>query len=755
MSPSRHKRIISWWQVGLLLAACATGIWFLLPDDPGLLEDLIRDGNTKEARRILKKMSPEVREREAGRLRVIELRLARLELKDGDDPAFARFWTQAIGAWRSSQFSPEVFLEFAPVVARLPDPAAAWRQILPSVTEAPETQRLRLAADFTRAALAANQPAAAARIYAEVHPTTERTSEHALELSRLWQLAGDPAEALTALGEDTTPEILARRIELLRALNRNREAFALLRHYVATAPDGVPDETLANELASVALAAGLPGEAAVLLQAQAEQRPHDLAAQRRLRDLLVSSGRAAEALPPARRAVVAGARDTADLRILAQVLEYSSHAAEAFDVWLELALQADLPAVDRLVALNPGLYRDDDLRRALERVVPVPQHPDYTLKLAQLEVGVGRYADGRRYYVDYLAAAPGDVDTMIELADLHRELYQFTDAEQWLRRAAEYRPRDTNLQLEIANNLVLQNRHTEALDYLAALAAKAPTEEVLQPYVILAEALGRYDHLIRGLRLRIDHASQPTARDYLLLAYAHELSDDAAGREAVLAEGRRRLAQDDDLKLQLALTQSAAKNYRAAQAELASHTGLHANFAAATLYLELMRLNNDLAAERAYLATPLAPALARNGAILERVARASEALGDYAAAEQLWRQLHEERPADFNRAASLARVLLTVGRPADANQVLAPFLRHPTPGVLRLSAEIATGAGDYKNAEAYQLAFLELSRDAGATDWGALGDIRLSRGDREGAKRAYAEALRRLHGQIRRQAAKS
>lgn len=755
MNRVRPKPIIPWWQLGLLLFACAVGIWFLLPDDPGLLEDLIRDGNTKDARRVLAKMPPAARERESRRLRVIELRLARLELKSDDPVAFTRFWSQAIGTWRTSQFSTEVFLEFIPVVPRLPDPAAAWRQIVPAMADAPEVQRQRLATDFTRAALAANQPADAARIFAAVHPTGQRTPEESLELARLWQLGGDTTEALTALGESTSPVILTRRIELLRALNRNREALALLRQHVATAPGGIPDDALADELATVALAAGLPGDAAMLLQSHAEQHPRDVAAQRRLRDLLVSSGKSTEALAPALRAVQAGSRRPADLRALAQIMEYAGQGADAFDVWLELAFQGDLPAIDRLVALNPGVYRDEDLRRALEKVVPVPGHADYTLKLAQLEVAVGRYADGQRYYEQYLVAMPKDVGAVMELADLHRELYRFSEAARWLHYAVELSPDDVSLRRQVADNLVLQNRHTDALDYYAKLAPQAPVEEVLQPYIVLAEALGRYDHLIRALRLRIDHAPKPAARDYLLIAYAYELSDDPEGREAVLAEGRRRLAQDDDLKLQLALAQSAAKNYRAAQADLASHTGLHANSTAATLYLELMRLNNDHAAERAYLAQPLAPALLHDEAVLEHIGRAHEALEDYAEAERIWRRLYEIRPTDFNRAASLARVLMTTGRAEEAGQLLAPFLRQPTPAVLRLSAEIASIAGDYRNAEAYQLAFLERNRDAGPTDWGALGDIRIARGDREGAKRAYAEALRRLHGQIRRKAAKS
>ncbi|WP_438483585.1 tetratricopeptide repeat protein [Oleiharenicola lentus] len=754
-SAARHKPIIPWWQLGLLLVGCALGIWFLLPDDPGLLEDLVRDGNTREARRLLAKMSPDERARDARRLRVVELKIARLELKANDAEATTRFWKLAVDTWRDSQFSGEVFLEFAPVILRLSDPAAAWEMLLPILPGAPEPLRQRLASEFTRAALAASQPAQAAQIFAYAHPAESRTVENSLELARLWELGGKPADALAALGSDQSPAVNARRVAILRELNRNREAFALLRARAEALPDGSPDAALLEELTTVALAAGIPNDAVPLLQRYAAKNPSDLAVQRRLRDLLVTSGRAADAVPAGREAVKLGSRQPADLRDLAKILEYSGEGDQAFDLWLELALQGDLPAVDRLVALNPGLYRDEDLRRALERVVPVPNHNDYTLKLAELEVTVGRYDEGQKYYEQFIAADPTDIDAMLDLADLHHELYRFDQSEKWLRRASALRPKDLALRGRIADSLVLQSRHRDALDYYSVLAQESPVEEVLQPYIVLAETLGRYDHFIRAYRLRIDHSPQPVARDYLMLAYGYELADDPVSREAALAEGRRKLGDNDDLKLSLALALSAEKNYRAAQNSLSGHAALHSNATAATLYLELMRLNNDKAAERAYLAQPLAPALAQNEAILERVGRAQEALGNYKEAERIWRELYVIRPTDFNRTASLARVLLTTGRHVEANQLLAPFLIKPTPEVLRLSAEIATNAGDYKNAETYQLAYLDTVKTAGATDWGALGDIRLSRGDREGAKRAYAEALRRMHGQIRAKSPKS
>ena len=747
MSPAaRMKPILPVWQLVLLLAVSAAGIWFLLPDDPQLLEDLVRDGSYAEARDALAKLSAAKREQRAEYYRSLEVRLSRLEVRARDSKALAAFWLQAAAVWRETNFSGAVFLELTQVVPRLPDPAAAWSEISSDVIHAPVKQRERLATDFTRAALAANQPAAAAEIFAIGHPAARLPSD-ALELARLWQLAGRAGDALAALGDDRAPELTRRRIALLRALNRNREAFDLLRAEIASAPDQTPDATLAEEVATVGLAAGLTSDTAAILQRYVAKNPSDLAATRRLRDTWMAANQLGPAVAVARSATTLSKRQPADVRQLARVLEYSGQPAAAFDEWLELALAGDVPAVDRLVALNPGLYRDAELASALEKMVPVVNRSDLTLRLARVEVTLGRYEEARRHFTTYIAST-ADADTLLEFAHLHGELYRFTEAEAMLRRAAALRPDDLNIRREIAENLVLQNRPAQALAAYAQLAQQSAAEEILGPYIRLAESLGRYDDFTRGLRRRIDREGGSEARDYLLLAYGYELSNDSERRAAALEEGRRRAPQNDDLRLQLAYTFAGEKKYQTAQAALATSAALHTSATSAALYLDLMRLNNDTAAERRYLATPLSPEVAQDDAVLERVARSREALGEFAEAEKLWRALVALRPADIDHVASLARVLLKRGRPAEAGQLLAPFLANRSPSMLKLGGEIAEAAGDHRAAEKYQLAYLDAVRGAPSAEWGALGDIRLARGDRVGAKRAYAEALRRLQAQL-------
>ncbi len=748
---ARPKAILPWWQLALLLAACAAGVWFLLPDDSTLIENLLRDGRPQDARRQLGKLTTAERARNPAYFRLLEVRATRLELPPNNSAALVHFWQEATTAWRETEYSGPIFLEFYPLVPRLADQAAAWSMVVADIARAPAGQRIRLTADFTSAALAANLPAFAAGVFALGHPAAKRTPDESIELSRLWQLAGRTVDALAALGEVDMPAVVTRRIALLRELNRNREALALLRARADVAP---PDLTLAGELSIVAQAAGDPIAAVPYFERYVAANPRDLVAQRRLRTLLLAAGQPAAAFSTAQQAVNLSAHDSADLRELARISEFAGQPVAAFDAWLEFALDdagpasERLAALDRLIALNPGLYRDVDLARALAKLSPISGRPDDTLRLARLYVGLGRFDEARAAFEKYLSAVPSDATALVEFAHLHYELYRFADAEVLLRRAVALRPTDSVLRREIAENLVLQNRSTDALALYRQLAQATDTEEIIGPYIRLAESLGRYDDFTRGLRRRIDRSPTPEARDYLLLAYGYELADDPARRKATLEEGLRRTTPGDDLRLQLAFALSAEWKYAAAQTVLEPHQSLHSDSAAATLYLELLRLNNDTEAERRYLAVPLAPALIHDEPIIERRAHLHEALRDYSEAEQLWRELHNLRPTELNYTAGLARLLLIRGRNAEANQLLAPFLREPTPAILKLAAEIAESAGDHRAAEKYQLTYLATVGTAVAGDWRDLGDIRLSRGDRIGAKRAYAEALRRLQFEI-------
>lgn len=745
----RMKPIVPWWQLALLLVVCAAGVYYLLPDDPAHLENLVRDGKAREARRLLERIPAAERARDPLRFHLLEVRLGRLELPAPDEnpapraAALDALAQRAATSWRDSRFAAVLHQELLETLALITRADSPWRILAPILRHAPEDQRLPLVSRLTQVALAQGDPALAAEIFAAGSETSSRSETDALELARLWQMAGRPEEALAALGEHRSANVVPRRIALLRSLNRNREALDLLRAHPGLAEPAASR----NQVVEIALAAGAPGEAVPALRERLAANPDDLDTLRSLRAVLVGAGQPAEAIASARRAVELAGRKTDDLLELARILEWSGRPRDAFDVWAELA-DADHPgALERLMALNPGLFRDADLASTLRRALERRPRDDLQLALARLEIELGNYDSARTTLESYLSRHP-EPAVMLELVQVLRENFEFPAAEKWLRLALASKPSDIRLRRELADLLIYQRRHADALAIFADLLPQSDAEEIIGPFIRLSESLGRFDDFGRGLQRRVAASSAPSERDFILLAYAFELAAEPADRRAAIEEGLRRHPGSNDLRLQLAYLLSAEQNHRGALQVLERHTRLREEVAPLSLYLDLLRLTNDLAGERRFFAAPLAPDVADEEPIVERIARAHEGARNFPEAERLWRELLRRNPGSATRVAELARVLLLQRRTTEARQLLAPLLADPTPPVLRLAAEISEASGDHRAGEMYRTAYLAAVRNAPAVDWGALGDVRLTRGDRAGARRAYAEALRRMHAEL-------
>lgn len=740
------KPLLPWWQLTLLIAGCAFGVWWLMPNDSQLIENLVRDHAYVEATQRLSELSPQDRARKPVYYRTLDIRLARLGLPtDATPEQLAAFWAMGTKAWAETNFPVPLFAELIRAIPRLHDPAAAWNQTMSVSEKIPPIQKKRLAEALSRAAVAANQPRMSAELYQIAHPAAERSISQNLELSRLWQSAGEPQFALDALGRANSPQTTKRRISLLRALNRNGEAFALIRTLIPPGPTMVLTPDTIDQLVATALAAGIPAEVLPYYQKFAADHPDDLAVQKRWRDLLVSAGKNAEALPAAHQVVRLSNNDPSEIRTLAQLAEYSGKPGEAFDAWLKLVhLNGDLYALDRLVQLNPGLYRDRDLALALEVVVPVEGHPDYTLMSARMERELGRYTQARRYFEAYLELKPNDETVTLELAVLHYELFEYVAAEKWYRHACALAPGQVEPQLAVANAVMMQNRPEDAFRLYREIVQNTSNEDAIEHYIRIAESLGRYDEVAEGLKRRL--ASNPTAeaQDYRRLAYTYARINETDTRIEVLKQGLKHYPDDSGMRVELAQVQTDQKNYRAAEETLRLHPSLHDDLTATLLYLDLLNLNDDQSTERTFLAQPFPDTFENNEEFLIRIARAHMNLGDPDQAESIYRKLHELRPENSEYTLHLSRSALARGRFDEASALLQPLLSKPTPDILQLASEIAVATGNLPLAEKCQLSLIAAKEHPTAYDWGSLAEIRLQRKDPAGARRAYETARQLL-----------
>ena len=95
---------------------------------------------------------------------------------------------------------------------------------------------------------------------------------------------------------------------------------------------------------------------------------------------------------------------------------------------------------------------------------------------------------------------------------------------------------------------------------------------------------------------------------------------------------------------------------------------------------------------------------------------------------------------------------MLTGKKKEAGQLLSRIIHPQKPETLKFAAEVYSDAGKYKLAEKYQDLYLKTSPAQVPQAYGFLGDIRLSRGDKVNARRAYQKGLDALLDQTSRAA---
>ena len=118
------------------------------------------------------------------------------------------------------------------------------------------------------------------------------------------------------------------------------------------------------------------------------------------------------------------------------------------------------------------------------------------------------------------------------------------------------------------------------------------------------------------------------------------------------------------------------------------------------------------------------------------------------AAAALYEKLYLRDPANLRYVMNHARLLSGLGKLKQAEKVILPYLAQPSRDMLKLAAQVYAAAGQYRTAEKYQLQYLANLRQGRAEAWGFLGDIQLSRGDKQLSRRSYHRGLTELLHEI-------
>jgi tetratricopeptide (TPR) repeat protein len=428
---------------------------------------------------------------------------------------------------------------------------------------------------------------------------------------------------------------------------------------------------------------------------------------------------------------------------LAQLDEWTGAPQDAFDLYLKLARQNDAGALKRLIALNPGLYRDEDILGILRQLAPAAQL-EYALVVARMLTKQGEYDQANFFFEKHLRQTQS-VEALEEYLRLLLYEYQYPKALEVLQKLARLKPDDVQVAKNLAEVYYLLGDFDSSFAVYQKLARRSDDREILQKYGTLAQCLGHYRDFSEALARQIDVSQQPDPEDFVRLAYAYGVSGAAEKRRQALEKGLHKFPDDDSLRLQLAILLAGKKDYARALVVLRDHHRLKEDLSALELYLNLLAETHDYARAEKFLNSGIDERKLEPVSIRQVVASIYEGNKNYPAAEKIYLGLCHEDRSDSANALNYARVLTKAGKINRAQAVLKPLLQNSRPDTLREAAQLYADMGKFNEAEALQKRFLQFAQQADFHDWSYLGDILSSSGNRAGASRAYQQALHVFH----------
>lgn len=737
--------------VGGVLALFFVVIFFI-PTQRGLLERQLSDKSWGRALETLRKLPPRERAKEARRFALLELQLERRLLAADDPLALRNLLARACEIAAPFKFEGEFMTEISALLDQVQDAEAAWKIVQPVLPQLPAAVRAPLYEALVKKTLAAAKPVLAMQIYAQhwqANPTEAATSR----LVALTRSAGQPALGLRAVEEfarragrplvRVSPRLAWERVVLLRETGQPALAFDAVRDLMAEA-EGPDRERLFSLLLTVARESSRLRELLPELQQRAAAQPENLSLWRALAELALAGGDQKAAIAAFRQIVALEPNAGVNHLRLAQFYEWNAAPNDAFDHYL-IALRLKEPAaIERLIALAPGLYRDADLAKSLADAGSLLDRKKHAPFLARLFASIGDFEQAEAYYAGLTRDPNANVGLLKEFARLQLDLAHYDRALPLLLRVQQAQPNDVPTLGELAECYFRLGDYAKSLTHYQAVVQRAPEKTTVEGFLTLAESMGQLGVAADGLELWLGRNPHPTAKDYQRLAYFHGVANRPEKVRAALQRGVEKFPQDATLRRQLVYALSDAGEFSAAADTLRAHPELRGDDELTKFYLSLLLQAKRLADAERFVTTELTPELVEKLGLIASVAGVYEANGNWQAAMGLYEKLHQKDPANVSHGLAYARLLVRANRQRDALVVLQGFAANATPATHELAAQVLAAMRDYKRAAGHQRAFVASQPEDPGRAWGFLGDILLARGDKLGARVAYQRAIQEM-----------
>lgn len=722
------------WVLGIVLLFAIAGAVFLLPKQQTLLERQLKDKNYERAKKTLSAISPEERARRPDFYANAEIQI--LTHSTASDEEILR----GIMAAATHNLSGITNL-----LRRIKEPAEKYSFLKDSLQKLPADLKKQVYAQLVSLMLAENKPIDAATIY---HDFSRDSADAAVAVRQieLFRGAGQTEQALEFLDRyktrtRTLPQNLRLvEIGLRREGNQPGEAFdAALAVYEESNPE--TREEILPLLSQLALESGKGGIVLPLLHNDAQSKPGSMETWERLARFATLAGSNDVAVAARQGIARIQPTNTTNLLQLGQLLEWSSKPEAAFSIYsLAFAAGAD-PAIPELLRLNVSLFKDLELAPLLAANITRLVSAGYGLEAARLLSASAEYSAAATTYRKLLS--PKNPEITLELAALLHNIYEYPQVIELL---------GTNSSL-IATNLLAKEmlggalsklgRHNEAFPYLQEVTTASTNLAKFRRFLTLAESLGKVDAILSALTIMTNQSNLVSPEIFRTLAFFQSSLGLRRNALDTFRAGVGKYPNDATLRLQFATGLLDSGDFADAAAVLKSHPALKTDPSIGSAYASaLIRAQKYTEADR-FLRQEVD--LGRSPSLIEAAADLAENMRDYKRAASLYGRLALQNPSDPRHVMNRARMLANLGQPKEAIRLIQPWIKNSVdPQMAKLAAEVYSSAGQHRTAEKFQQMYLASKPGDLPQAWGFLGDIRLSRGDRVNARRAYERGLNEM-----------
>jgi tetratricopeptide (TPR) repeat protein len=242
--------------------------------------------------------------------------------------------------------------------------------------------------------------------------------------------------------------------------------------------------------------------------------------------------------------------------------------------------------------------------------------------------------------------------------------------------------------------------------------------------------------------------ANPNTEDFLALARNYYYRKDYGKQSVILEKALETFPDDGSLVYFLGLSYSAQKQFLRVSEMIEKNQKSLEDPKVYQLYVEVLIANQEYKKALRIAQGALSTESFESTAMKQNLAQIYEGNQMYLKASEVLWELHRSDPSDQSSGLALANVLSTLGKRDESKKILAPYLEQPSPSVLQTAAALAAMSGEFKQAEEYQLAYLEMAKEPTFYDYGFLGDIRLELGEANQAKSDYEVTLLKMLNEV-------